>query len=62
MAHILPPNYRQQRALDAIEHAATDCGIAIKAHAPNTDVVGQALLSLAAIVETVKAAIMNEEG
>lgn len=61
MPHIIPPNYRQQRALDAIDHAAIDFGIVIEAYAPDTATVRQAQGSLAGVVETVKTAIMSEE-
>ena len=52
------PNYRQQQALDAIDRAAINFDIAIRAHAPDTDAVRQAQNALVTVAETVKAAIM----
>jgi FMN phosphatase YigB (HAD superfamily) len=59
MSHFDPPNYRQQRALDAIDRAAIDFDIAIRAHAPTTEAVRQARSTLLAVAEMVKLAIMT---
>jgi hypothetical protein len=59
MPHIDLPNYRQQRALDAIDRATVDFDIAIRAHAPATEVVRQAQSALMAVAEMVKLAIMT---
>jgi hypothetical protein len=62
MGHTQPSlDYRQQRAIDAIDRAATDLGIAIKAHAPDTDTVRQAQRGLAALIGSVKTAIISDE-
>ena len=61
MPHTAPPNYRQQRAIDAIDRATGELGIAIRAHAPDTDVVRQAQRKLAALTDSVKAVIMDDE-
>jgi hypothetical protein len=53
------PNYRQQRALDAIDRAAIDFDIAVRAHAPATEAVRQAQRTLMAVAEMVKVAIMT---
>jgi hypothetical protein len=58
MPHVALPNYRQQRALDAIDRAAIDFDIAIRANAPATEVVRQAQSALMAVAETVKLAII----
>ena len=42
MPHMAPPNYRQQRAIDAIDRATVELSIAIRTHAPDTDAVRQA--------------------
>jgi hypothetical protein len=60
MPHIAPSDYRQQRAIDAIDRATVDLGIAIKAHAPDTDTVRQAQRTLVALTDSVIAAIMND--
>ena len=59
MAHLEPPNYRQQRAMDAIDRAAIDFDIAIRTHAPATDAVRQSQRTLRALAEMVKLAIMT---
>jgi len=59
MPHFDLPNYRQQQALDAIDRAAVDFDIAIRAHAPATDVVRQARSRLMAVADLVKLAIMT---
>jgi hypothetical protein len=56
-----PLDFRQRRAIDAIDRAATDLGIAIKAHAPDTDAVRQAQCGLVALIDSVKAAILSDE-
>jgi hypothetical protein len=56
-----PPNYRQQRAIDAIDRATADLTIAIKSHAPDSDMVRQALRALVALTESVKAVVRSEE-
>ncbi len=61
MPQIATPDYRQQRAIEAIDRAAVDLGIAIKAHAPDTDTVRQARLALITLTNSVKAAIMSDE-
>jgi len=53
------PNYRQQRALDAIDRAVIDLNIAIMTHAPATEAVRQAQSRLTAVAEMVKSAIMT---
>ena len=58
----MPPlDYRQQRAIDAIDRAATDLGIAIEAHAPDTDTVRQAQRGLVSLVDAVKKAIISDD-
>jgi hypothetical protein len=56
-----PPNYRQQRAIDVIDRATADLAKAIKGHAPDSDTVRQALRTLVALTESVKAVVMSEE-
>lgn len=53
-------DHRQQRAVDAIDLAAVKLDIAIKANAPDTEVVRQAQHALSALTDTVKAAIVSE--
>jgi hypothetical protein len=61
MPHIAPSDYRQQRAIESIDRAMVDLGIAIKVHAPDTDTVRQAQRTLVALTDSVKAAIMSNE-
>ncbi|HVY17153.1 MAG TPA: hypothetical protein VHB27_18160 [Rhodopila sp.] len=53
-------DHRQQRAIDAIDRAAVDFLIAIKAHAPDTEMVRQAEHALGALTDSVKTAIVND--
>ena len=53
-----PPNYRQQRAID---RAMADLAIAIMGHAPDSDTVHQALRTLVALTDSVKAVVRSEE-
>jgi hypothetical protein len=53
------PNYRQQRALDAIDRAALDYDIAIRTHAPATEMVREAQTKLMALIGAVKLAIVT---
>jgi hypothetical protein len=61
MPHVGIPNYRQQRALDAVERAATELSMTIKGHAPDTDTVREALRVLGALTDSVKAAILDDQ-
>lgn len=61
MPHTAAPNYRQQQAIDAIDRAGVDFVIAIKTHAPDTETVREAQRALAALTDSVKAAIMSGE-
>lgn len=60
MSHTAPRDHRQQRAIDAIDRAAVDFVIAIKANAPDTEAVRQAQRALGALTDSVKAAIVSE--
>ena len=60
MPHMAPPNYRQQRAIDAIDRATVELSIAITTHAPDTDAVRQAQRMLMTLTASVKVVIMND--
>jgi hypothetical protein len=60
MPHMAPPNYRQQRAIDAIDRATVELSIVIKTHAPDTDAVRQAQRMLMTLTASVKVVIMND--
>jgi hypothetical protein len=54
-------NYRQQRAIEAIDRGSAELGVAIRVHAPNSDAVRQALQELAALTDSIKSIIMDDE-
>jgi hypothetical protein len=60
MPHPTNTDFRQQRAIDAIDRASADLAIAIKTHAPDTKTVRQAQQALGALIDSVKAAIMKD--
>jgi hypothetical protein len=62
MPHPVVPSFRQQRALDEIDRAAIDFDIAIRTHAPDTEVTRQARSMLAKAAAMVKAAVMTHSG
>ena len=60
MPRFAVPNYRQQRSIDAIERAATELSMTIQVHAPDTDAVRDALRTLMALTDMVKAAVLQD--
>ena len=61
MQRLAIPNYRQQKALEAIDRSFVELSIAIRTHTPNTEAVREALHELATLNDLVKTVIVNPE-
>ena len=55
------PSYRQRRAAEAIEKAATDFDIAITTHVRDSEVAYEARCAVRALAERLKAEILSED-
>lgn len=61
MPSSLMPNFRQQRAIEAIERAATDLDLAIRTHAPDGALARHARAAIQAAVAELKQAILQDD-
>lgn len=57
----IEPNYRQQQAAAAIERAAIDFDIAIRAYVPDGEMAEHARTTIRALVQALKAEVMGEK-
>jgi hypothetical protein len=61
MLQLAVPNYRQQRAIEAIDRASAELSTTIQTYAPNTATVHEVLDRLTALTEAVKALVITNE-